>query len=225
MTQLRRPGPSGTEQRIGTYPEFTLVEFPPALVHELDVLSSALDDPGPDLHAMLTLLTDDLTAAIPSFLGLIITSHLGDDVVTVRTVESRTAKSSLLLRFSPLPGIADCEVVLYAGKPGAFRGLVTGGCAMSGPADELVMDAHLPPPAHRLAPGTAIGIGIGIDELSPLHQAIGVLIDRGDAANPSAARSLLQDRADHHGITLTMAARQELHRLPNDDALRPGEQG
>ena len=90
--------PSGTQQRIGTYPEFTLVEFPPALVHELDVLSGALDDPGPDLHAMLRLLTDDLTAAIPSFLGLIITSHLGDDVVTVRTVESRTAKSSLLLR-------------------------------------------------------------------------------------------------------------------------------
>ena len=52
------------------------MEFPASLSAQLSELTDALDDPGTDLQAILAVLIDDVTAAVPSFLGLIMTLRL-----------------------------------------------------------------------------------------------------------------------------------------------------
>ena len=44
------------------------MEFPASLRAQLSELTDALDDPGTDLQAILDVLIDDLTLAVPSFL-------------------------------------------------------------------------------------------------------------------------------------------------------------
>ena len=63
-------GFGGTRSAIGTREEAPLMNFPASLSQQLSDLTDALDDPGTDLQAILALLVDDLTAAVPSFLGL-----------------------------------------------------------------------------------------------------------------------------------------------------------
>ena len=46
------------------------------LTQQLGDLTITLDDPGTDLKAMLDVLSDDLTAAVPSYLGLTLTLQL-----------------------------------------------------------------------------------------------------------------------------------------------------
>ena len=63
------------------------VDFPRDLPHQLDLLTDALEDPGTDLQAVVTVLVDDLTEAIPSLLGLNLTITLDGDMVTLSTTE------------------------------------------------------------------------------------------------------------------------------------------
>lgn len=185
------------------------MEFSSVLVDQLDMLSDVLDDPGTDLHAILSVLTDDATAAVPSFLGLIFAAYLGEDAVTLSTLDSPSAGTSLLLTLAVPPGAPACEVVLYAALPGAFRELAADSrTAALALGRQVILDAHLPPPTARLYPASTLGIG----DLSQINQAIGVLLDQGHT--PAAARALLQDHADDSGITLAAAARQQLGRLP-----------
>ena len=48
------------------------------LSQQLGDLTLTLDDPGTDLKAILDVLCDDLTAAVPSFLGLTMTLNLDE---------------------------------------------------------------------------------------------------------------------------------------------------
>ncbi|MET3808216.1 hypothetical protein ABIB25_005245 [Nakamurella sp. UYEF19] len=152
-------------------------------------------------------MTDDITATVPSFLGLIVTIFLGDDAVTLSTLDSPTAETSLLVTVATPRGGPACEVVLYAGHRGAFLELAADSRAVFGDAGQVIVDGHLPPPTNRLYPTNSLRIA----ELSQINQALGVLIAEGHLL--SAARTVLQHRADDRGVTLAAAARQTLTRL------------
>ncbi len=62
------------------------MDFPYALCRHLGALTDARDDPRTDLQAVLAVLADDLTAVVPSFLGLSMTLHLDGDPITLTAV-------------------------------------------------------------------------------------------------------------------------------------------
>ena len=98
------------------------MDLPYALVDGLTLLSDALDDPLTDLEAVLRVLTDDLTAAVPMYLGLTITLHHDDSPVIISTLEPRDIpiRASLLLSLLPAPGSTRTgSVVFYSGAAGS----------------------------------------------------------------------------------------------------------
>ena len=62
------------------------------MITQLAALTETLDEPGADLQAMLQLLIDDLTQAVPSLLGLTLTVTRGGVPVTLQVLppEQRT---------------------------------------------------------------------------------------------------------------------------------------
>src|SRR6476661_7547300 len=69
------------------------MEFPASLSAQLSELTDALDDPGTDLQAILDVLIDDLTLAVPSFLGLTMTLRLAGAPVTLTAVDPATVRA------------------------------------------------------------------------------------------------------------------------------------
>ena len=61
------------------------METPRSLTDDLDALTEALDDPVLDLEAVLNVLTDDLSVAIPSYLGLSITLKIDGNPCTLNS--------------------------------------------------------------------------------------------------------------------------------------------
>jgi hypothetical protein len=175
-------------------------------------LSDALDDPISDLQAVLSVLTDDLTAAIPSYLGLTVTLHVQDDSVIVSTLDTGDAevRASLLLPLLPLgASAASGSVAFYSGSGGAFIDLADDARWIFNLAGPPVLDAHLLP-----AGVDAVGIR-GLTALSDLNQAVGVLVE--DGHTPRDAHTELRRRAHHHGQTITDAARHLLSTLARSE--------
>jgi hypothetical protein len=183
------------------------VDFPSLFTDRLDALTDALDGSGDDLHAILSVLTDDLKAAVPSFVGLSVTVHVDGDAITVVAMNSRTAAASMLLPLAPLTGLPDrSHMVFYAANPGAFIDLAADTRAAYGLDGDVVLDGHLPPP-------DITGLS-GADELaerSDINQAIGVLIEDGHP--PTLARRELDTRAAAAGVTVHRIAKDILHQL------------
>jgi len=181
------------------------VENSPALVEGLSLLSDALDDPITDLQAVLSVLTDDLAAAIPSYLGLTVTLLVQDDSVIVSTLDTghEEVRASLLLPLLPLGESAVAgSVAFYSGSGGAFIDLAGDAkwfFTLDGPP---VLDAHLLP-----AGIDATGIR-GLTALSGLNQALGALIE--DGHTPHDAHTELRRRAHRDGQSIPDAARHLL---------------
>ena len=165
---------------------------------QLAALTSALDDPGIDLQAVIGEVAADVTAAVPSFLGLTMTLLLDGRPVTVTAIDAdlaAAAGASLQLPLGPLAGAAPgSSVVFYAGRPGAFVDLATDTRYAYGLDSDVVLDGHLTSNerAVRAHPGVS-----GSDELRLINQAIGVLIGHGHL--PGEAHDELLRRAAHHG--------------------------
>ncbi len=217
-SQLRYRGtscaylPSGQETQWVGAAGGQAVENSPALIEGLSLLSDALDDPISDLQAVLSVLTDDLTAAIPSYLGLTVTLHVRDDSVIVSTLDTGDAevRASLLLPLLPL-GASACtgSVAFYSGSGGAFIELADDARWIFNLAGLPVLDAHLLP-----AGVDAVGIR-GLTALSDLNQAVGVLVE--DGHTPHDAHTELRRRAHHHGQTIPDAARHLLSTLARSE--------
>jgi hypothetical protein len=181
------------------------MHFPHCLSAQLGALTSTLDDPGIDLEAVIATLTADVTAAVPSFLGLTMTLLLSGRPVTVTAIDAdlaATAGASLQLPLDPLAGAAPgSSVVFYAGRPGAFVDLAADTRYAYGLDGDVVLDAHLTslPRAAGVHPGVN-----GSDEMTLINQAIGVLIARGHP--PEEAHDELLTRAADHGRGLSGAA-------------------
>lgn len=176
---------------------------------QLERLSSALEDAGDDLQAMLAVLIDDLTAAVPSFTGLKISIPTFAEPVTVAAVDPAVSRASMLL---PLHLITDAPqrsvLVFYAAEPGAFRSLAADTRATYGVAGQVQLDRHLPPPAD--ADGTGVMVE-GAEQRSIINQAIGVLLDRGHL--PEEAAAVLAARSAAANLPLPAVAQQLLDGL------------
>ncbi|MET3808421.1 hypothetical protein ABIB25_005450 [Nakamurella sp. UYEF19] len=171
------------------------------MADQLDALSEALEGSGDDLNTILAVLVEDLTAAIASFAGLVITVTIAGEPVTVTAMNSHTASSSMLLPLTTPPASATgAHLVLYAENPGAFVDLAADARATWDGGGSVVLDQHLPPP-------TAIEAQQGVDELadrSTVDQAIGFLIGQGHP--PAQARTELSRRADAAGVSIAAIA-------------------
>ncbi len=184
------------------------MENSPALVEGLTLLSDALDDPISDLQAVLSVLTDDLAAAIPTYLGLTVTLHVQDDSVIVSTLDTGhvDVRASLLL---PLSAVGASEatgsVAFYSGTCGAFIDLADDAKWIFNLDGPPVLDAHLP------AAGSDPGGIRGLTALSDLNQAVGVLIE--DGHTPHDAHTELRRRAHRAGQSIPDAAARLLGTL------------
>ena len=124
--------------------------------------------------------------AVPSGLGLAMTIAVSPDEVTVSTLDGSSDRAATSLRI-PLGAWTDLGpgsgVVFYAASGGALVVLAADLGRLLDLRDELVLDGHLRPgDRHRLTSG--------LDEVSVVQQAVGLLIDRG--RTPQSARDELE---------------------------------
>ena len=183
------------------------MHVPPQPFAQLEHLSQALEGSGDDLPTILAVLLEDLTEAVPSFTGLVVTIVARGEPVTIAAVDTATARSSMLLplhRITDLP--APSAMVFYAQQPGAFAQLavdVRDTYRLDGDVD---LDRHLPPPqpADTLTPAA-------LADRSTIDQAIGALIGQGHT--PDEARAELAARAAADNTTDLAAAHHILRTL------------
>ena len=204
-----------------------------AVVHHLGTLTDDLDEPGADLQAMLEVLLDDVTTAVPSFCGLRIeltgpAYPLVDLWVPRQAAESAPEPArSPPVRASlqvPVPPLASAKTVttltFYAGASAAFDVLAADlrlACGLDG---EIVVDEHLhlwPPAGGDKDRDDDRGTD-AVDQAVVINQALGLLIGLGHL--PEAAWSELRRQAHVHGIDTSARARQLLAGLT--DAREPG---
>ena len=168
------------------------MDLPYALVDGLTLLSDALDDPLTDLEAVLRVLTDDLTAAVPMYLGLTITLHHDDSPVIISTLEPRDIpiRASLLLSLLPAPGSTRTgSVVFYSGAAGSFADLADDARWIFNLDGYPLLDSHLAPVGAGADPARVHGLSA----LNDINQALGVLIEEGRTLE--GARAELHRRA------------------------------
>lgn len=191
--------------RIGT-PGHAM-QLPRSLLAQLDSLSAGFDGDGTDLHAILEVLIDDLAEAVPSFTGLTATMRVNGVAVTFTALAPHaqsTSRASMLLPTAD--GDSGHSLVFYATSPGAFAELAADARAASGLDGRIVVDGHLPPPAHS----------DGLEEMAEINQAIGVLIEAG--YGPAEAAALLEQRSTRTGATRRQTAKGILRQLQDPDS-------
>lgn len=178
------------------------MDFHANLLAHLNALTENLDD-GTDLGAIVSVLVDDLTAAVPSLLGLDITIVIGTTPVTVSTMAppaSAEVLASLQLPLATMVGAAPGSVVTYyAAVPGAFTKLAAQTREVFDLDGDVKVDQHLFPRSQ----GAVTGLG----ELNLVNQAIGILMGR-DGHGPKEATNELRRRADAMQETLKAAAQR-----------------
>ncbi len=179
-----------------------------SLSAQLSALTDALDDPGTDLSGILSVLIDDLTEAVPSFLGLQMTLKLHDRPFTLTTMadgDTEAARSTLQLPLDPLAGTGPGSTVLfYAAHPGAFKELAADAHQAWGLDGQVHLDQHLrawSSPADDDPPDPAPD---DLHRLSVVNRAVGILIARGDT--PEQARDHLRRAAGQRRCTETAVA-------------------
>ena len=176
------------------------------LTEQLGVLTLALDDPGTDLKAMLDVLSDDLVAAVPSFLGLTMTLILDDGAIALTTVDgdvTRAAGARIELALAMPRAEDDARLVCYARDSGSFGALAADVGLVGHSGQHVVRDGGRLSSEQVTAPGIT-----GLDGFAVINRAIGVLISRGDS--PAQAHDELRRRAAAGPNTLPEAAEQIL---------------
>jgi hypothetical protein len=182
------------------------VDIPHALTTDLAALTDALDDPGGDLQAMLDVLIDDLTTAVPSFIGLRMTVRTNETTVTIIAMDPQltpTTRATLQLPLHQITGAAPMATVLllYASEPRVFTELAALTRRVFDLVGEVVLDGHLPAAEDPPAPS---GIS-GLDDAALINMAIGVLIDQG--YTPEQTCNELARRAAQHHTSVSDTAR------------------
>jgi hypothetical protein len=195
------------------------VELTPALTADLAALTAALDDPDVDLEAGVNALGDSVRGTVESLLGVSLTVVVDGYPFTVSTLDGAEGADGAPVRVGsslrmPIP-VGDAELVsaavtpwggappastlvLYAATPGAFVDLAADlTYALQWPVGVVVLDADL----HPAGGG---GLGAQLEGLSVIHQAVGVLIGRGDT--PEGAWVELVRRAVSSRVDVGTAA-------------------
>jgi hypothetical protein len=173
---------------------------------QLERLSQALEGSGDDLQSMLSVLIDDLTAAVPSFTGLRITIPTRGEPVTLAAVDPTVSRASVLLPLHLLTDLPQgSELVFYAAEPGAFDELAADTRATYGLDGQVELDRHLPAPSAADVPVVTVE---GAEQRSTMNQAVGVLLDQGHL--PEETSAILAARAAAANIKPLVAAQQIL---------------
>jgi len=126
------------------------LNFPEEVSEFLTKLNDLFDD-GTDLRATFLGLTDNLTTAIPFFLGLTLTlyteaGHEGQLTLNILSpTDAATVRTSLVLRLDGLGRSGHGSILtLYAGLPGAFADLAVVARNTFGNDRHVVLDEDLP---------------------------------------------------------------------------------
>jgi hypothetical protein len=183
------------------------------LIDQVDRIVNGVGESSVDLSRSLDALARSLGVAIPLFTGLILHVRRRGHTVTLTacdTPDERAAATSLRWATAHTGTQEEASLTLYAHHPGAFVDLAADlGCVLQSrprlndgrPSDDLIrLDTDLPPPA--LTSGIT-----GVEEMSTINRATGVLINRGahpeqamlDLARHSAAAGL-----DHYTYARTL---------------------
>jgi len=194
------------------------VELSAGLAADLARLTDALDDPATDLADLVGSVHDAFVVAVPSALGVAFTIQTSPDLTirsrpaefTVPTLDGAATAVATSLQV-PLGSWTDLEpgsaVIFYAATTGALVDLAADlGWLLNLRAD-VVLDGHLPAQQPEATSGLA--------ELSVIHQALGVLIERG--MTPQAGREELQTLARESDTTILAVAAQVIRDRPSAD--------
>ncbi len=118
------------------------------VVNDLTTLSDALDERWGDLPAAVRVLADDLTATVPSFLGLTVMLHVSDSPIVIshgQVDHSADAGGSLKLSLLPMGAATTTgSIAFYCGTPGAFLALADDVRWIFNLDGRPVLDGHLP---------------------------------------------------------------------------------
>ena len=194
------------------------MELSAGLAADLARLTDALDDPVTDLADLVGSVHDAFVVAVPSALGVAFTIQTSPDLtirsspaeLTVSTLDGAATAVATSLQV-PLGSWTDLEpgsaVIFYAATTGALVDLAADlGWLLNLRAD-VVLDGHLPAQQPEATSGLA--------ELSVIHQALGVLIERG--MTPQAGREELQTLARESDTTILAVAAQVIRDRPSAD--------
>lgn len=208
------------------------MDFPTALLRELLHLSSTVDLDDDEITESLRDLVTALHTAIPSYRGVCLT--VVDNGSAVRLTDflvpqdGEAVATSLRLPFAALgPGFSTVsKVVFYAATPGAFVDLAADlGHALGVPTAgrghpsedghhidgddgqqhqrQIVLDADLPP--FTLVSGLT-----GLEHVSVINRAVGILVDQGH--HPREAHAELRRQATAAGVETPIYAARLLKR-------------
>lgn len=148
-----------------------------ALVADLAALTEALGDPSVDLEAELRQLAAGLTRAVASFTGLTMTVGVDGQELSFSAaagVDGVAPATSLKISLPADAARGETSLIIYAAVPGAFVDLAADlSYILDIDLESVALDEH-PPPAPRDGEGMT-----GLNDLSMINQAIGVLLARG----------------------------------------------
>ena len=209
------------------------VDLPTALLRDLLQLSDTDVANGEALDHSLTAVVAALQATIPSYRGISLALYQHDHPVTVTAFlppqdgEMITTSLRVLVTALVPSAHAQSRIVFYASSPGAFVDLAAdlayllrtavhsfGTSATAEVADHsapdgadgqhpIRLDSDLPP-ANLLSGLT------GLDELTSINRAVGMLVAEGH--HPDQARAILQRRAASAGVEAHVYAARLLRR-------------
>jgi hypothetical protein len=217
------------------------VDFPTAVLRDLLQLSSSIGLDDDALGAPLVTLVGELRAAVPSYRGLHLTMVENGHPVSLTAFplsqDGGSIQTSLRVGFAALGRGFDggSRVVFYAATPGALVDMAAdfayaldtpddpGRSADSSDSDgrhgldrcdrhrAIVLDADLPPPTTRS------GL-VGLDELSTVERAVGIMIDHGH--HPDHAHATLRREAGAAGVEPHIYAARLLRPAPPQGRVR-----
>jgi hypothetical protein len=223
--RLAGPNYCWTYQRADPLPRSITVDLPTVLLRDLLQLSNHLDLDDETVCEPLVSLVASLQAAVPSYRALHLTivdiGHPVSLTAFIPLPDKDSITTSLRVGFAALSRGLDGEssVVFYAATPGAFVDLAadfgyalrtpvmttgtlpsvgdtTDGYGHHGTAGRdgrpiIVLDVDLPPPT------TMSGL-VGLDQLTTINRAVGMLIDQGH--HPNQAHAALLRHAAEAGV-------------------------
>jgi hypothetical protein len=190
-----------------------------ALAVELEILTTALDQPGTDIAHSVRQLALNAAAAVTTYLGLSVLVARSDPPFAFTALADGAVADDIRTSLQVvLPAGGDggdrltVAVNLYAGSPGAFVDLAADLAWLTArPLSDFVLDQHLTIPTPSDAETQPLAASV-------VNQAIGVLIGRG--YTPEQAHCQLDAQAAHACTGRHAAAQLILATLTAADADR-----
>lgn len=175
-----------------------------AVLRHLQLITADFHADGASVASAFTAFEHDLSTAVPSFAGLAITAYSHDFPVVLTAIDdpgSAVTSLRLILAAARCAPASVAQTVIYASRRGVLVDLAADLAHALAGTGQVDLDLDLPPAAR------ANGIS-GLDELSAVNRAAGVLLDRGHQLG-EVYRSL-RSEAEAAGVAPHLWARRLL---------------